>query len=133
MTKESRTKFEWESGSGEASVNLSTLPGDGTIIHDSFTNYGERKHVCQNMPVQIAREMAQWILDNTEPPEPTLQEQFDALEVGDKFVLEGSIYLREKVDAYRYINLTLAAQNPGREQPRGVLGAHSPERRLTKV
>jgi hypothetical protein len=124
MTKESRTKFEWESGSGEASVNLSTFPGDCTIIHDSFTNYGERKHVCQNMPVEIAREMAQWILDSTEPPEPTLQEQFAALEVGDKFVLEGSVYVREKIGDDLYLNLALSTTS-------SLIGA--PEKHLTKV
>lgn len=194
MTGQSRS-FEWKlpGDGGEASVSLSTAPDNGTIIHDSFTDYGQRKHVCQNMPVETAREMAQWILDNTEaprpvhpdwenipvgaefgyfenkeeadkwrakhpddglpyvktgessysygyehrpyPPEPerrgiyaprnkTLQEQFAALKIGDRFVLEGSIYVREKISADRYLNTKL-----------GVEGAivSAPEKSLTKV
>ena len=126
MTKDSVTTFEWEGRSGEASVSLSTAPQDGTIIHDSFTNYnhGEIRHVCQNMPVEIAREMAQWILDNTEAPEPTLPEQFAALEVGDKFVLEGSVYVREKISDHLYLNLALSTTSSL---------AAALEKRLTKV
>lgn len=90
---------------GEISFDITRDPGHGV---------SEREFIAANLPIKEAREIAQWILDNTEEPRE-VHPDWDSIEIGQYF---GYFYDKES-------GLKQYANNPDREGPYLKTGENS--------